>query len=60
MNSALGSLAPLYGRGHDLRQLLTLLHGGARLLTLRGPGGIAKTTLALHLAHALKAEGLSR
>ncbi|TSA81711.1 NACHT domain-containing protein [Deinococcus detaillensis] len=59
MDSPLGSplpvmLAPLYGREHDLSQLLTLLRGGVRLLTLRGPGGIGKTTLALHLAQALR------
>ncbi|UQN08300.1 LuxR C-terminal-related transcriptional regulator [Deinococcus sp. QL22] len=47
------ALAPLYGRESDLRQLLTLLHRGVRLLTLRGPGGIGKTALMLHLAHAL-------
>ncbi|GAA4013873.1 hypothetical protein GCM10022631_26980 [Deinococcus rubellus] len=49
-----GTLAPLYGREHDLSQLLTLLRSGAQLLTLRGPGGIGKTTLALHLAQALR------
>ncbi|QLG12839.1 AAA family ATPase (plasmid) [Deinococcus sp. D7000] len=48
-----GALAPLYGREHDLRQLLKLLQGGVRLLTLRGPGGIGKTALARHLAHAV-------
>ena len=47
-------LAPLYGREHDLRQLVTLLCGGVRLLTIRGPGGIGKTALALHLAQALR------
>ena len=34
-----GALAPLYGREHDLHQLLKMLHAGVRLLTLRGPGG---------------------
>ena len=47
-------LAPMFGREHDLSRLLVLLRGGVRLLTLRGPGGIGKTTLALHLARALK------
>ena len=49
-----GALAPLYGREYDLRQLLKLLCDGVRLLTLRGPGGIGKTALALHLAQALR------
>ena len=44
----------MFGREHDLSRLLVLLRGGVRLLTLRGPGGIGKTTLALHLARALK------
>ena len=49
-----GVLAPLYGREHDLGRLLDLLRGSARLLILRGPGGIGKTALALHLAQALR------
>ena len=47
-------LAPLYGREQDLSRLLTLLRGGVRLLTLRGPGGIGKTALALHLGQVLR------
>lgn len=56
-SSVLTTLAPIYGREHDLSRLLTLLRGGTRLLTLRGPGGIGKTTLALHIAQALKEPG---
>ncbi|CAM4358052.1 ATP-binding protein [Deinococcus marmoris] len=53
-----GALAPLYGREHDLRQLLKLLQDGVRLLTLRGPGGIGKTALVLHLAHAFRQQSV--
>ena len=53
------ALAPLYGREHDLSRLLTLLRAGVRLLALRGPGGIGKTALALHLAQALREPGES-
>jgi predicted ATPase/DNA-binding CsgD family transcriptional regulator len=53
--SAAGS-GPLLGREHDLKQLQKLLRGGARLVTLRGPGGIGKTALARHLAHAVGRE----
>ncbi|GGL82892.1 hypothetical protein GCM10010840_20830 [Deinococcus aerolatus] len=53
-----GALAPLYGREHDLRQLLKLLCNGMRLLTLRGPGGIGKTALALHLAYAFRQQNV--
>ncbi|PNY80910.1 helix-turn-helix transcriptional regulator [Deinococcus koreensis] len=50
----LAALAPLYGREHDLGQVLALLRAGVRLLTLRGPGGIGKTALALRLLHTLR------
>ncbi len=43
----------LLGRDDDVERLTRLLHGGVRLITLRGPGGIGKTALAWHLAHTL-------
>lgn len=45
--------APLLGRGADQTQAAQRLAGGARLLTLLGPGGVGKTLLARHLALAL-------
>lgn len=47
-------LSPLLGRERDLGELTRLLGEGTRLLTLRGPGGIGKTALALRLAHAVR------
>lgn len=49
-------LGPLLGREHELSHLAQLLRDGTRLVTLRGPGGIGKTALALHLAHAVRSE----
>jgi len=43
------SASPLIGRDEQLRQLDLLLHD-RRLVTLTGPGGIGKTSLALELA----------
>lgn len=46
---------PLIGRDEALPQLKEMIvQGGARLLTLSGPGGVGKTQLALHLADQLQ------
>ncbi|MCC7103812.1 MAG: adenylate/guanylate cyclase domain-containing protein, partial [Chloroflexi bacterium] len=45
---------PLIGRRHEIRALHDLLAGGgARLVTLSGPGGIGKTRLGLQVAAEL-------
>ncbi len=46
---------PLIGRVQELADLRALLtHGGTRLLTLIGPGGVGKTRLALQAATDLR------
>lgn len=42
--------SPLVGRQGELATLRAALDGGARLLTLHGPGGVGKTRLAVELA----------
>lgn len=44
------SLASLVGRQRELAALTALLAGGARLVTILGPGGVGKTRVASRLA----------
>lgn len=45
----------IYGRGEDLAKVTELLvKPGVGLLTLLGAGGTGKTTLSVHIAHAVK------
>lgn len=46
----------LVGRDRELHEVVTLLRGGCRLLTLTGPGGTGKTRLALEAAAELQEE----
>jgi predicted ATPase/class 3 adenylate cyclase len=44
---------PLVGRERQVAEVRTLLDGGARLVTLTGPGGVGKTRLGLQAAAEL-------
>jgi non-specific serine/threonine protein kinase len=51
-----GSLTPLVGRDRELEEVGDLLRGGARLVTLVGPGGVGKTRLAIEVGATLRDE----
>jgi len=54
------SLTHFVGRAAEIAHLLDrLASGSVRLLTLVGPGGVGKTTLALHVANQVVATGLA-
>ncbi|MEY2583728.1 MAG: hypothetical protein QOE09_3577 [Ilumatobacteraceae bacterium] len=46
--------AALIGRDDELAQLISTLESGARLVSLTGPGGIGKTSVAIALAHEVE------
>jgi predicted ATPase len=46
-------LNPLIGRDDEVEEIVALLEGGARLVTLTGPGGVGKTRLAAAVARAV-------
>jgi predicted ATPase/class 3 adenylate cyclase len=45
--------SPILGREQEIGEVLDLLGGGARLVTITGPGGTGKTRLALQVAAEL-------
>ena len=46
-------LTATIGREREIREVVHLLRGGTRLVTLTGPGGVGKTRLALEVARQL-------
>jgi predicted ATPase len=45
--------SPILGREQEIAEVLALLGGGARVVTITGPGGTGKTRLALQVAAEL-------
>src|SRR3954452_19263490 len=52
-NNLPAQMTSLVGRGAEIRRVMDYLTGGARLVTLVGPGGIGKTRLGLEVAGRL-------
>ncbi|MPZ15811.1 MAG: tetratricopeptide repeat protein [Chloroflexi bacterium] len=50
-----GRATALIGRRTEIERATELVRGGARLVTLTGPGGVGKTRIALQAAHELAA-----
>ena len=52
-------LDPIIGRDSLIASVVGAIRSGSRLITLRGPGGVGKTRLALAVAHVVAEEGLA-
>jgi predicted ATPase len=50
-------LTPIIGREDVVADVIELLDGGVRLVTVTGPGGVGKTRVALEAARGLDARG---